>query len=200
MLTSVKNGWMRSTLSSLALTLALVACGDDSEDNEKGTDSGAKPDASTTNDGGAMDAARPDASGPTDSAVPTDAKVDSGRANDAGSMAIPTLNGCTEAMYMDLSAPSAGRTVMFGGGLGQTYAPKCVTIAAGQMVTFSGSFTGHPIAKGTPQDTNAGSASNPITDQNTGNSKTVMFPSVGTYPYHCVLHGNNGMVGSIHVK
>ncbi len=203
-----------TSLSSFALVLALGACGDDSGDNgdDQGRDSG-----TNTSDAGRDSGTQSGLDGSTtvrdassDSSVSTDrdAAADTGvmdaSASDAGSDAgttttIPTLNGCAPADYVDLST-MATPTVTF---TNFAYTPKCATISAGQSVVFSGSFQAHPLAKGTvtgaTTDPTAGSANSPISN-GTGNSKTIAFPTAGTYPYYCTAHTAQGMVGSIHVK
>jgi plastocyanin len=70
------------------------------------------------------------------------------------------------------------------------YAPKCLKVTAGTSVTFSGSFTSHPLAK-----SSEGDANNPITDQSSGSSASVTFSTRGFYPYHCAFHGADGGIG-----
>jgi plastocyanin len=118
-----------------------------------------------------------------------------------GAHAVPTLNGCTSADYVDHSADVERVITIAGAGL--TYSPKCMIIAAGQVVRFQGSLTAHPLSPGNPEDPEAGSADNPIAPTSTGQSIEVTFPAAGTYPYHCTLHAfgaGQGMAGSIHVR
>ncbi|HEX5659388.1 MAG TPA: plastocyanin/azurin family copper-binding protein [Polyangiales bacterium] len=209
--------YLRS-MPAFVLALALVACGDDSGD---GDDNGeeTKQDASVRDDAGrdassstgldaSTDAARPPDAGADastsiqDAGVDASATVDSG-VPDAGSTAIPELNGCKAADYTDLSGTSVA-VIKFGGAqLGQKYDPKCAAIQVGQKVRFEGSFTAHPLAKGTATgttiDSNAGSANSPIASTTTGQSAEFTFSAAGTYPYVCTKHVP-GMVGSIHVK
>ena len=118
----------------------------------------------------------------------------------------PALNGCTDAMFLDRTGGSSSRVVGFGGSNGSgvfTYSPRCITIAAGQTVTFTGDFSAHPLSPGTgPMATDAGTAGTPIPrqDNNTVPMVTVNFPTVGDYPYFCVSHYAAGMVGVIHVR
>ena len=100
-------------------------------------------------------------------------------------------------------AAGAMRNVLFGGGIGNNYSPKCMRIAAGQMVTFTGSFMIHPIAPGAAPSRTMdppGSTGNPITMMNMGTTATVTFPAAGTYPYFCSTHESLGMFGVIQVQ
>lgn len=121
---------------------------------------------------------------------------------DGGAAGAP-LNGCTPEMFVDRSAASASRTVGFGGENGSgglSFAPKCLTIAAGQDVTWVGAFSAHPLTRGVPGDTNGGPAGNPIPTTMTGTSVTVSFPRPGTYPYVCGMHAFLGMTGVVVVR
>src|SRR5262245_57042802 len=56
------------------------------------------------------------------------------------------LNGCRPQQAVDASAQGANRTITFDDS--DTYTPKCLRIAAGQSVTWSGSFGDHPLRAG----------------------------------------------------
>ncbi len=106
-----------------------------------------------------------------------------------------SVNGCTS--YTDATADSASRTVTF---TYPSYSPKCLMIAAGQSVTFSGSFSSHPLTPGVaPDSSGTASPNNPIPATSSGSSLTVSFPNPGTYPYYCALHFAAGMTGVIQV-
>lgn len=117
----------------------------------------------------------------------------------------PTLGGCTPADFVDRSAASASRVVGFGGANGSTtfgYAPRCITISAGQTVTFMGDFSLHPLSPGlSPTMMNAGSAGNPVPRMSTGSAPLVVtFTAAGAYPYFCELHYAGGMLGVVNVR
>lgn len=110
------------------------------------------------------------------------------------------FHDCNDTAFMDRSAAGATRTVMFGGGLGTIYSPKCILINQGQMVTFSGDFSLHPLRAGTTSNQNAGTAGNPIATTMTGMSASFTFNAVGTFPFICLNHGAMNMVGVVRVK
>ncbi len=119
------------------------------------------------------------------------------------------LNGCTAALFVDRSAASASRVVGYGGAGGSTlfgYSPRCITVAAGQTVTFTGgtttSFGVHPLGPGINGDATAGTSGNPIPRLADGTVRdvTVTFPSAGTFPYVCETHAAGGMVGVVRVQ
>ena len=120
---------------------------------------------------------------------------------DAGAGA--TLNGCTPELFVDRSADGDERTIGFGGERGSggfSYAPKCMTVGAGQDVTWVGAFATHPLTRGVPGDVNGGAAGNPIPTTMSGTTMTVNFRRPGTYPYVCGLHAFLGMTGVVVVR
>jgi plastocyanin len=125
-----------------------------------------------------------------------------------GSDEAGTFNSCTEASFVDRTAAAASRVIGYGGASGSgpfTYSPACITIAAGQTVTFSGgtssSFGLHPLSPGVLNTPSAGSAGNPIPRTTDGNTRelTVLFPAAGTFPYICEAHAP-GMSGVVRVR
>jgi plastocyanin len=60
------------------------------------------------------------------------------------------------------------------------YAPNCVKIKAGSMVTWNGDFSMHPLA---PEGTG-----NPIMATSTGMTASFTFTTAGTYGFHCMFH------------
>jgi plastocyanin len=115
--------------------------------------------------------------------------------------ATPTFNGCPPEMFVRGSSAS---TVNFGGTAGSPlfgYAPPCLRVAPGAVVTFAGDFSVHPLSPGTsPTTTAAGSANNPIARTESGSSLAVTFPAVGVYPYFCQMHYAAGMAGVVLVE
>jgi plastocyanin len=112
------------------------------------------------------------------------------------------FHGCMPENFVDRSAPGAARTLTFGGAM-FAFDPKCMTIAAGQTVTFTGNFSFHPLSRGinpTPEGLAAGTPGNPIPTTTSGNTISVSFPRAGTFPYFCALHLSNGMAGVIVVR
>lgn len=115
-------------------------------------------------------------------------------------MVPPTFNGCAEANYVDMTAAGAARAITFGGGVGFAYSPKCMLIAAGQSVSWTGTFSSHPLRPGVGGNATAGSPNNPITATDTGTTVSFTFPTAGYYPYRCNSHGGSGMNGAIKVQ
>ncbi len=141
-----------------------------------------------------------DAGGKVDAGTALDAGTpfDAGSPGDAGT---PLFNNCTEAKFEDRTGlPST--TITFPGS-NFVYTPACILVGIGHTVTFSGTFSFHPLSPGTPPNNNsAGSANNPIVFTNTGMSTTAafVFNAAGDYPYYCMFHGSNGMAGVVRVR
>ena len=124
-----------------------------------------------------------------------------GGGSSGGSGLQPGTNGCTT--FTDATAPSASRVINFGGSLNNAYDPKCLAIATNQQVTFSGSFTIHPLRPGLAPSQSGGtpgSSNNPIQSISSGSSAQVVFGTAGTYPYYCSAHESQGMFGAIQVR
>jgi plastocyanin len=157
-------------------------------------DSGAlgEPDASDSQPG--LDAAVEGADATTAAldaaAMPPDAAAPGPDAGSENGCA-PQFAGC--ATYVDATAEAANRTVAFSS---FQYSPKCLQVAAGQSVTFSGSFSFHPLKQ-------ACGPAPVITATSTGSSKSFVFTDPGEYGYFCSAHGSaagTGMAGSILVQ
>jgi plastocyanin len=111
-------------------------------------------------------------------------------------------NGCSNAAsFVDKSGAGTSRVVSFGGQNGSgvySYLPQCMLIAAGQTVTFQGDFSAHPLRPGlAPGGSGTASSNSPITNQDSGTTADITFPTAGTYPYYCQNHHGMGMYGSI---
>ena len=119
------------------------------------------------------------------------------------------FNGCSASQFVDRTANTAPRVISYGGANGSgpySYDPPCMTIAAGQNVTISGgtisSFGTHPLSPGVPGNPDAGTPRTPIPRVTDGTVREVMvdFPTPGTYPFFCELHGAGGMTGVVQVR
>jgi plastocyanin len=107
-----------------------------------------------------------------------------------------TVNGCSEATAEDHTA-DAVTTIAFSG---TTYTPKCVKIAAGNSVKFTGDFAPHPLAGGTASATSKmQDPSSPIPFTASGTEVTVAFPNAGEFGFFCNIHGTVGMLGAVFV-
>jgi plastocyanin len=84
---------------------------------------------------------------------------------------------------------------------GFSYDPRCLAIDAGQAVTFSGSFSAHPLYPSAKRGTLDG---NPIGGTSSGDRKDIRFPSPGFFAYYCGVHGGSDdgstMAGVIWVR
>ena len=111
----------------------------------------------------------------------------------------PGINGCTS--FNSVTAPA---TINFGGNFGNAYDRPCIAISANDRVTFSGSFSIHPLRPGlAPSQSggpDAGSPNNPILSTSNGTSAQFTFVNTGTYPYYCSVHEGVGMFGAIQVR
>jgi len=112
-----------------------------------------------------------------------------------------TINGCAPGDFA-----AAGTQIQYGEPLGLVFSPRCLSITAGQSVTFVGdtahgsNFGVHPLRPGGANGSDPGAAGNPIAPQSSGASYTVTFPAAGTYGYFCLAHEGMGMYGAVQVK
>ncbi|MEY4514659.1 MAG: hypothetical protein RLZZ450_6781, partial [Pseudomonadota bacterium] len=132
------------------------------------------------------------------------AVVDGGATAPDGRVVAPfaTLNNCSETDYVERSAESESRVIQIAP-TGLAFAPKCMTIVAGQSVRWEGSLTAHPLAPGNADSATVGSPGSPIKTTTTGTSVEFSFPTPGSYPYYCELHSfgpGDGMSGVVHVR
>ena len=129
--------------------------------------------------------------GPDASAEPSDAELPPGPDAGGGPFCPAPYAACSS--YSDATAPGASRGVSF---TCCQYAPKCLRIAAGQSVTFTGSFGAHPLEQ-------ACGPAGAIATTSSGSSATFVFTVPGDYGFFCDLHGTpggTGMAGSILVE
>ena len=125
---------------------------------------------------------------------------DSGTWGDGGHA---TWNGCGPADFVNRTAPTASRTITFGGTTGSVYSPRCLWVADGQTVTFNGDLTMDPLVPGTAPGLTAtdppGATPSPIMTTSTGVGVMVTFPMgvEGIYPFYSQTHGATGMYGAI---
>ena len=111
---------------------------------------------------------------------------------DAGtSTTTPTaVNGCTA--YTDLTAQTATTITFPMGASPAQYSTPCIKVKVGTAVTFSGSFSSHPLVP------SGGDSPNPITAGSSGSSATFKPTTAGTFGYHCSFHPTV-MLGAIEV-
>lgn len=106
---------------------------------------------------------------------------------DTGADAAAVVNGCTS--YLDATTNGDLRTLTWDFGIASS-TQRCLTVKAGQNVTFLGDFDFHPLAA------SGGNTPSPI--QNGANGQAIVaFANTGTFGYVCVNHGT--MTGAIRV-
>jgi plastocyanin len=187
--------FMRKTILSLVAVAAVVAssaCSSSSTSSGGGSGAGGGVDAA--GGGGAGGSADGGGGGQGGG---LDASLDSGPSEvDSSPGAGPELiNGCTATEFTSNDLSTAATPTIVGPTTSSPtqYAPNCITIKAGQSVTWTSDFTDHPL------DVNGGSTPTPITLTSSGSTVTFAFPSVGTYGYQCDAHPGI-MFGAVYVK
>ena len=108
---------------------------------------------------------------------------------DGGSDAAVVVNGCTN--FSDLTA--GGGTITFPTqATPAQYQPNCARIKVHQTLTWTGSFTSHPLMPA------GGDSPNPIQATSSGMSKSFTFDSPGTFGFGCGIHAS--MFGAVLVE
>ena len=195
---------MKTGLVVLAFAFGLGACSSSSSGTDGGG-TGATGGSSAAGAGGtsaAGGAGGGTATGGTNAAGGSTAGTGGASAGGAGG-ATSFLNGCAPTDFVDLSKGTAADRVITVGPSGFAFAPKCITIAAGQTVDFSWSFGAHPLAPGKAPSRASDPDSTtptPITAETSGMLKTFTFATPGMYGYYCSLHEGLGMYGVVQVQ
>ena len=113
-------------------------------------------------------------------------------------LAAQTVNGCdlaTSLPWYDVDAASREITFVF-----PAYSPPCVVVRLGQSVTFSGAFSGHPLAPGTVDGmTITPDPESSIVATTSGSSTSFEFLIPGVDPFYCQAHFTSGMYGAVFV-
>lgn len=113
----------------------------------------------------------------------------------------PPTHDCEAADFVDRTAGDGmSRTITVRTGP-FAYSPACMTIRAGQTVTFASDFALHPLAPGVaPGHPGTSTTPTPITAQTGGTSASVTFPNPGDYAYYCTAHyHSSAMYGVVRV-
>jgi plastocyanin len=109
------------------------------------------------------------------------------------------LNGCDLSTAQDFTVMAPPPITFANGNL--TYAPKCIKVPVGTVLTFNGNFAGHPTIGGTVVGNVVTPAASgpfvPVTS--TGTTKDFTMSTVGTFPYYCQPHATLGMTGVVYV-
>lgn len=93
-------------------------------------------------------------------------------------IAVPIITD--QSVLTDLAITSAG-VVMVGPGAGNRFAPATLTIRAGDSVTWNWVSGFHSIV--------SDSSAFPASAGQSSGQYTIAFPTAGTFPYHCGVHG-----------
>lgn len=110
--------------------------------------------------------------------------ADGGGGTDDAAAAMP-VNGCTAADFAanDRRAESAARVIAFPSTPAPgPYTPRCITVSAGQTVTWNGDFASHPLEQF------GGNESSWIAPTNRGSTANFVFPVAGVYGFRCTAH------------
>ncbi|MFT3775892.1 MAG: plastocyanin/azurin family copper-binding protein [Minicystis sp.] len=164
---------------------AINACG------SSGTATAASEGAGDTGAGGGITHTSPTGTGGASTSSSTSASSSTSSSSGAA-----LVNGCDPATAVDHTA-DADVMVAFGDAEGLKYNPACIKIAQGHTVTFSGSFSSHPLSGG---DAGTPDATSPIAATSTGTTATFTFANAGTFPYYCTSHFSSGMQGAVFVE
>ena len=89
---------------------------------------------------------------------------------------------------MPTNAPAATNTILVGQGLNNIFIPATTNIAQGNTVIWVWGGANHNTVSDTGIWNSGATVSPPFSFTNT-------FPNVGSFPYHCTLHGANGGIG-----
>ena len=120
----------------------------------------------------------------------TDAANDATRDADGNASCPRSFSGCTT--FVDATSPSASRVILY---RDFEYAPKCLTVKAGQTVTFQNAdqpptdFAFHPLT------TACGPSA--VLTKNTGVDATFTMSVPGVYDYYCLDHGSDDGRGAM---
>jgi plastocyanin len=148
---------------ALVLPLTALACSSSST----GGDGSSGSSGSGSTDGGGSDGSAADAGG-----------------GDAAPVVISSCN-----TFVDRSSASASRTITWDFSV-STAPERCMTVKAGQKVTFSGSFSTHPLISGDGDKPNPIATLDPATGE-------VVYPKAGVFGFICGIHPS--MIGAIKV-
>lgn len=107
------------------------------------------------------------------------------------------VNGCDPTALVDHTS-DATVEIAFGDAAGYKYAPPCIKVKSGTMVTFKGNFASHPLAGGeVVNKVPMTDKQSPIKGTTTGASAAFAISPAGSYPYFCTDHYAGGMQGLI---
>jgi plastocyanin len=133
-----------------------------------------------------------------DTSATTSTSTSTGASTGTGGAAPTLVNGCDPTALEDRTANTTVE-IKFGDAVGLKYAPPCIKVKSGTMVTFTGSTLAHPLApgeivKGAPVP----DAKSPIkATSDAAPSVSFTLAAAGSYPYYCTDHYSSGMQGLI---
>ncbi|MFT3842091.1 MAG: hypothetical protein QM723_34185 [Myxococcaceae bacterium] len=112
--------------------------------------------------------------------------------NQCANVAAPCTSFSACTTFDDYTTTAA--TITFGSG-NNVYTPKCIKVKLGQLVSFQGNFSNHPLRQACGPIMN-------MLEASTGQGTDFTFGALGTYGYYCDMHGSStggGMAGAIEV-
>ena len=104
-----------------------------------------------------------------------------------------TIGTVTKSQTVNVTVSTPGATATVAATTSNTFDPSSVTITANGQVTWNFASVGHNVTFDNASGVTGG---NIATTANGSASRT--FPTTGTYPYHCTIHG--GMNGTVTVQ
>jgi plastocyanin len=104
-----------------------------------------------------------------------------------------TVGTVTKSQTVNVTVSTPGSSATVAATTGNTFDPSSVTITPNGQVRWNFASVGHNV---TFDNASAVTGGNIATTANGSASRT--FPTTGTYPYHCTIHG--GMNGEVIVQ
>ena len=187
---------MRSTtffgiIAALTASASLAACGSDTSSGTTGTG------GSTSSTGDTTTTTSTTTTSSTSSSTGTSTSS-TGSSSGTGGAGPTLVNGCDPTNLEDRTKDAAVE-ITFGDAVGFNYAPPCIKVKSGTMVTFKGSTLIHPLSGGEVLNGTAMADKQSPIKATSAAAPSVSFDisPAGSYPYYCTDHYAGGMQGLI---